>query len=90
MAEDKALRVGVHRILQAGVLAGGALMAAGLARELAAGGGQSWISLGVLVLIATPALRVAYFAAACAKARDWPFFWVSLAVLALLSAGIWL
>jgi uncharacterized membrane protein len=46
------------------------------------------IQLGLLILIATPVLRVITCAAGFAFERDWTFAVVSLLVLALLIAGI--
>jgi uncharacterized membrane protein len=46
------------------------------------------IQLGLLILIATPVVRVMTCAAGFAFERDWTFAVVSLLVLALLIAGI--
>ena len=101
----------VHRVLLAGVLAAGLLLAAGLAvapaggrprpagppgpvRELpgraAAGDGVALIELGLLVLIVTPAVRVAVLAGGWAAAGDRRFAAVAVVVLALLGLSVWL
>ena len=47
------------------------------------------IQAGLVLLIATPVLRVAATAAIFAKNRDWLYVAISLIVLASLGAGLW-
>lgn len=87
--DDVELRVGVRRILRAGIWASGSLLVAGLLMTLAgAGAGRGALRLGLLVLMCTPLVRVAALAAGYARHRDWPFFWASAGVLALLGVGL--
>ncbi len=51
------------------------------------GRGRSIIQLGLLVLLATPVLRVAYTVLAFARRRDWIYVLLSLLVLTVLSIG---
>jgi len=50
--------------------------------------GQAWVMLGVLVLMATPILRVAISLLAFARAKDRPFTLLTAAVLALLLLSV--
>lgn len=61
-----------------------------LESALLAGRGQGFSTLGLLVLIATPILRVAVSAVAFIFERDRPFTWITLAVLVLLLASLFL
>src|SRR5690348_635683 len=53
------------------------------------GGAQSIIQLGLLVLIATPVVRVILAGAGFLMERDRLYFWVSAAVLAVLCYSLW-
>ena len=44
---------------------------------------------GILLLMLTPVVRVAVVAVGLALERDWTFTFVSVFVLAVLGAGIW-
>jgi uncharacterized membrane protein len=55
-----------------------------VAAELAVGRGRAVVSVGLLLLIATPVLRVAASALSFLLARDWAFGAISLAVLCVL------
>jgi len=57
----------------------------GVFAELAHGSGRGVIQLGLLVLIATPVLRVAFAALAFSRQRDWLYTAISLLVLAVLA-----
>lgn len=87
--DDARLRRGVHLVLTSGVWASASLLALGLVLHLA---GSPWdrraLSAGIVVLMCTPLVRVAALAAGYARARDWPFFWVSAGVLAMLGIGV--
>jgi uncharacterized membrane protein len=101
---DTRLELAVGKLLQAGVLAAAFLMLAGGIYYLALHGGQMpnygtfhgvaplggetvlWI--GVMVMIATPVLRVAFAVVAFALERDWLYTGVSLVVLGLLAYAL--
>jgi uncharacterized membrane protein len=57
----------------------------------AAGRGEArpLIQIGVMLLIATPLLRVVFTAGAFAWRRDWVYVLIPLVVLAVLVVGIW-
>ena len=55
---------------------------------LRAGDGQAIVAAGLMVLLATPLLRVAMSAVAFAIARDWAYVWITLTVLALLATSL--
>ncbi|HEY0009540.1 MAG TPA: DUF1634 domain-containing protein [Tepidisphaeraceae bacterium] len=55
---------------------------------LRAGDGPAIVVLGLMVLLATPFLRVAMSAIAFAAAKDWAYVWITLTVLALLAASL--
>ena len=57
-------------------------------RAVRAGRGRAIVQLGLMVLIATPVLRVAYTAGAFARRRDFVYVLVPLIVLAVLIAGL--
>jgi len=50
--------------------------------------GRGLMQLGVLALIATPIVRVAFSAVVFLRQRDWLYTWITLIVLALLLYGI--
>ena len=75
---------GVHLVLRAGALGSGALLVLGLAGNALGLGGGPLLSAGLVVLVATPVLRVLFLTVSFARARDWRMTAVSLAVLALL------
>ena len=54
------------------------------------GTGTGTIRAGMLVLIATPIVRVMIIVGRCVVVRDWPFLGISASVLGLLGVGIWL
>ena len=45
---------------------------------------QSWIQLGLLLLMATPVARVAFSVVAFAAQRDWTYVAITMAVLGIL------
>ena len=97
---DSRLESIMGRLLQAGVLAAGLAMIVGGVYYLALHGGETadyrhfhgitqqsgekvlWI--GVILMIATPVLRVVFAVVAFALERDWLYTTVSLVVLGLL------
>jgi len=91
-----ALSVAVMAVgLTLAVLAGdglphGAVPAARLPRALAAGEAAAWLTLGLLVLVATPFVRVAGSLVAFAREGDRRYVAVTAAVLAVMCVGVWL
>lgn len=53
------------------------------------GDAESVIQLGLLLLIATPVARVIFAGVGFLMERDWLYFWVSGAVLAVLLFSLW-
>ena len=62
---------------------------ADVVRAVGRGEGRPLIQVGVMLLIATPLLRVLFTAAAFAWRRDWPYVLIPLVVLAVLAVGIY-
>ena len=60
----------------------------GILREVRAGSSRGVIQLGVLTMIATPVLRVAFAVYGFARQRQWLFTGISLTVLGLLAFGL--
>lgn len=52
--------------------------------------GQSVVVLGLMVLLATPFMRVAISAIAFVRAKDWAFVWITLIVLTLLATSLFI
>jgi uncharacterized membrane protein len=61
---------------------------AAIVRAVESGRGRAIIQLGLLLLIATPVLRVAYSALAFARRRDWVYVVVPTFVLLVLLVGL--
>jgi uncharacterized membrane protein len=61
----------------------------GIWRGMMHGGAESVIQLGLLVLIATPVVRVILAGAGFLMERDRLYFWVSAIVLAVLCYSLW-
>jgi uncharacterized membrane protein len=78
------------RLLNVGTRASTLMLAVGLALELTrAGGVASWLlHVGLLVLFATPVLRVAVSIVTFAARREWRFVVFTSIVLLLLISGI--
>ena len=101
---DNRLELIMGRLLQSGVVAAGAAMLIGGAYYLALHGGETpnyaafkgvtrdsretvlWA--GVILMIATPVLRVAFAVVGFAMERDWLYTGISLVVLALLAYAL--
>src|SRR5665213_695640 len=60
----------------------------GVFREVRAGSARGIIQLGVLAMIATPVMRVAFAVYGFARQRQWAFVSISLTVLGLLAFGL--
>jgi uncharacterized membrane protein len=102
--DDNRMELIMGRLLQAGVLAAGFLMLIGGARYLTLHGaekpaygtfhaviperGETIMWAAVVLMIATPVLRVAFAVAAFAIERDWLYAGISLVVLSLLAYGL--
>jgi uncharacterized membrane protein len=102
--DDNRMELIMGRLLQVGVLAAGALMLVGGAYYLMQHGAQiadyrtfhavvperaqmiMWAA--VVLMIATPVLRVAFAVLAFAAERDWLYTGISLVVLGLLAYGL--
>jgi uncharacterized membrane protein len=56
--------------------------------EARAGSGRAIVLIGLVLLIATPVLRVAFTAVAFAWRRDWVYVVIPLIVLGVLIAGV--
>lgn len=75
------------RALVSALLAGGVWTSAGLMAAGLAAGRPDWLRAGLLVLLATPPLRVAALALVWARERDWRFAAAAAGVLALMLSG---
>ena len=60
----------------------------GILREVRQGSARGIIQLSVLVMIATPVMRVAFAVYGFSRQRQWIFTGISLTVLALLAFGL--
>jgi uncharacterized membrane protein len=60
----------------------------GILREARLGGARGLIQVGVLAMIATPVLRVAFAVFGFARQRQWMVTLISLTVLGLLAFGL--
>jgi uncharacterized membrane protein len=72
----------------AGSVAPQALSLAEISAALWAGRPDGFLSLGILVLVVTPAARVVVLLGAFARRREWGFALVSAAVLGVLGIGL--
>ncbi len=79
----------IGRVLLAAVIGAAACLIAGLAFWIMAPPhGLTLMNAGLIVLMATPALRVALAIVENARARDWTFTAAAAVVLAILIAAI--
>ena len=77
------------QLLLGGVLIAAACLLAGLVMwTLAAPHGQAVMNGGLIVLMATPAIRVVLSIAEYSRERDWLFVAAAAAVLAILLASV--
>jgi uncharacterized protein DUF1634 len=93
MSDRDLSRLEVHlgRLLLGGVLSSASCLAVGLAVWLAAGPtsiANALLTAGLLVLMATPILRVVVSLVEYARMRDWFFVATTLAVLIVLFVTI--
>ena len=82
-------------LVKASVLASGLLLAAGLLLDVTAGGHpNAWsarlLAIGLMVLMAVPALRVIIATAERVRCRDWYFVAATIVVLIELSVTMFL
>lgn len=68
----------------------GAVPAARLPGALAGGDAAAWLTLGLLVLVATPFVRVLGSLVAFAREGDRRYVLVTAAVFAVMCVGVWL
>ena len=81
------LEMALGRLLQAGVLSAAVCLAAGLAIWLAGGSRSAatvLLTAGLMILMATPILRVVVSLVAYARMRDWFFVGTTLFVFGVL------
>ena len=92
-AGDHRLEVLIGRVLRIGVIVSSTCLAVGLVLSLVSsatffpGASAALLNIGILVLIVTPAARVAFSTVQYAMARDWPFTILTSIVLLELVAG---
>ena len=89
MSDAAIQRLEVHlgRLLQAGVLASAVCLALGLALWMAgaaAGAASALLTAGLVILMATPILRVIVSLIEYARMRDWFFVGTTVLVFAVL------
>ena len=79
-------------IVKSGVIASGAALATGLLLHVAGGDqpvSRSLLALGLMLLMAVPAVRVIIATVARIRLRDWYFVIATLVVLLELSLTLW-
>jgi len=87
------LELGLGRLLQAGVLTSAACLAVGLVGWFAAGEtawSTSALTIGLIILMATPILRVIVSLVAYVRMRDWFFVMTIHTVFVLLAITVWM
>jgi uncharacterized membrane protein len=90
LSADRLERI-LGRVLGIGVAASTVCLAVGLLLTFATGNtgvARGLLSAGILVLIATPVVRVAVSSAGYARQRDWLFVGLTLVVLGELLSSI--
>jgi|SRR5512132_3575710 uncharacterized membrane protein len=76
------------RVLVTGVVASATILALGLAIDLFGGNGHAVLRLGLILLMATPVLRVIVSLVEYTRLRDWFFSATTAAVLLVLLTSI--
>jgi uncharacterized membrane protein len=87
---DHLLEAAIARVLRLGVLTSSACLGAGLVITLASGStglAGGLLTVGLVILLATPAARVVVSTIIYARERDWLFVALTLTVLAELIAS---
>jgi uncharacterized membrane protein len=90
VSADRLERI-LGRVLAIGAAVSTVCLAAGLVMTFAAGhngAAGALLSAGIVVLLATPVIRVAVSSAGYARQRDWLFVGLTLVVLAELLSSI--
>ena len=85
---DARMAILIGRMLQIGVAAAAAVTAIGFGLLLAGRDGRAVIQLGVLILVSTPVVRVAFMVIWFARERDRLYTALALFVLAVLALGL--
>jgi uncharacterized membrane protein len=91
VAQDAKLERTIRRILQIGVTGSSLFLAIGLAWSLASPGAAAaglLMTIGLMILMATPVTRVAASAIEYAVERDWLFVLLTSIVLLEIIAGV--
>ena len=80
------------QLLQSGILAAAALLAAGLILWFAGpvAAANAVLTTGLIVLMATPVTPVLVSLVTYVRNREWVFVWATVTVLVLLLATLWL
>jgi uncharacterized membrane protein len=89
--DDRGFEAALGRLLRIGVIASSCCLAAGLALALASptrGPQGPLLTIGLLLLMATPAARVILSAFTYLRRRDWTFAILTLVVLLELVASV--
>lgn len=94
-ADDESLarlETRLGRLLVAGLAAAAASLAAGLVLFFVRPGSasaDSVLAVGLMILMATPILRVVVSVVEYVRMRDWFFVAITLSVLGVLAATVW-
>lgn len=91
MSEESIDRLEVHlgRLLMGGVLVSAACLAAGLVLTILFGSNaQTFLTIGLMLLMATPILRVVVSLIEYIRMRDWFFVATTLFVFAVLAGTV--
>ena len=90
-AGNQRFELAVGRVLRLGVLTSSACLAAGLVMAFAgdvAHASGPLLTVGLLLLMATPAARLLVSSIAYTRRREWIFVWLTLIVAAELAASV--
>jgi len=85
------LELTLGRLLQAGVISSAICLAAGLVSWMARGPSElstALLTIGLIVLMATPIVRVVVSLVAYIRMRDWFFVMTTIMVFVLLAATV--
>jgi uncharacterized membrane protein len=85
------LEISIGRVLWLGVLASSVCLSVGLVLAFAAGDGRltrGLLTTGIVILLATPVARVVVSNIEYAREGDWPFFALTLILLAELATSV--
>jgi len=87
------LELTLGRLLHAGVITSALCLAAGLVLSMALGRSavaSGALTMGLVILMATPIMRVVVSLVVYVRMRDWFFVWTTVMVFVLLSVTIFL